>query len=141
MMRTATPALPDDPSLEQIDAWIELAELVGDSAFRSRVREMAVHGSGDPPADPDAAQRTAAVVSEKAGAALAADIDPAAPEARPVLDEIVAAFAAEDGHADDAAFREELAARPLDDGGVALGYRRAARPGPVMRRTAPGVRT
>lgn len=30
--------LPDDPTPEQVDAWIELAELVGDPGFRTRMR-------------------------------------------------------------------------------------------------------
>ncbi|GAA2683369.1 MULTISPECIES: MerR family transcriptional regulator [Actinosynnema] len=30
--------LPDDPSADQVDAWVELAELVGDGGFRERMR-------------------------------------------------------------------------------------------------------
>ncbi len=40
-MRLATPALPDDPTPEQVQAWVEVAELVLDAGFRARVREMA----------------------------------------------------------------------------------------------------
>ncbi len=32
--------LPDDPSPEQVDAWVELAELVSDPDFRQRVRQV-----------------------------------------------------------------------------------------------------
>jgi DNA-binding transcriptional MerR regulator len=39
-MRSAKPALPDDPSPEQLRAWIELAELVRDKDFRQRIRQM-----------------------------------------------------------------------------------------------------
>jgi len=39
-MRSAKPGLPDDPSPEQLQAWIELAELVQDADFRRRIREM-----------------------------------------------------------------------------------------------------
>ncbi|WP_243791204.1 MerR family transcriptional regulator [Saccharopolyspora gloriosae] len=39
-MRSAKPELPDDPSTEQVEAWIELAELVGDSDFRTTVRRL-----------------------------------------------------------------------------------------------------
>ncbi|WP_460961682.1 helix-turn-helix domain-containing protein [Parasphingorhabdus pacifica] len=39
-MRSAKPQLPDDPSTEQLEAWIELAELVADPDFRERVRTM-----------------------------------------------------------------------------------------------------
>jgi DNA-binding transcriptional MerR regulator len=34
MMRSAMPELPDDPSPEQVDAWVELAELVQDRTSR-----------------------------------------------------------------------------------------------------------
>ena len=40
-MRSVMPDLPDEPSGEQIDAWIELAHLVGDDGFRRRIRQMA----------------------------------------------------------------------------------------------------
>jgi DNA-binding transcriptional MerR regulator len=36
----AAPNLPDDPSPEQVDAWVELAELVSDPDFRQRVRQV-----------------------------------------------------------------------------------------------------
>ncbi|MGH3211944.1 MAG: MerR family transcriptional regulator [Trebonia sp.] len=39
----AAPNLPDDPSPGQVDAWIELAELVSDRDFRQRIRQLAVH--------------------------------------------------------------------------------------------------
>lgn len=87
-MRTLPAELPDDPTTEQVEAWVELAELVADPGFRARVREMAVAGaqagSTPPAADP-------AVVQEHAGAALAAGVDPASPQAREVLDRIVPA--------------------------------------------------
>ena len=36
----AAPDLPDDPSPEQVDAWVEIAELVGDPGFRQRIRQV-----------------------------------------------------------------------------------------------------
>lgn len=39
-MRSAKPELPDDPSPEQLEAWIELAELVQDADFRALIRGM-----------------------------------------------------------------------------------------------------
>jgi DNA-binding transcriptional MerR regulator len=36
----AAPNLPDDPSPEQVDAWVEIAELVSDPGFRQRVRQV-----------------------------------------------------------------------------------------------------
>ncbi|MFC7343485.1 MerR family transcriptional regulator [Saccharopolyspora griseoalba] len=44
-MRTMPATLPDYPSAEQVEAWVELADLVGDADFRARVREMAVAGA------------------------------------------------------------------------------------------------
>ncbi|MGW1899017.1 helix-turn-helix domain-containing protein [Streptomyces hirsutus] len=46
--------LPDDPTPEQVDAWIELAELVRDPGFRARLRTWTelntpVPGQGRPP--------------------------------------------------------------------------------------------
>jgi hypothetical protein len=39
-MRSAKPVLPDDPSPDQLAAWVELAELVQDKDFRARIRAM-----------------------------------------------------------------------------------------------------
>ncbi|OLT48433.1 MerR family transcriptional regulator [Saccharomonospora sp. CUA-673] len=39
-LRSAKPELPDDPAPEQLEAWIEFAELVGDDDFRALIREM-----------------------------------------------------------------------------------------------------
>jgi DNA-binding transcriptional MerR regulator len=38
------PNLPDDPSPEQVDAWVELAGLVSDRDFRRRTRQVAEFG-------------------------------------------------------------------------------------------------
>jgi DNA-binding transcriptional MerR regulator len=81
-MRTLPTELPDDPTTEQVAAWIELAELVADPAFRARAREMAVTGAqaGAEPAPVDPA-----AVTEHAGHALAAGVDPASPQGQEVL--------------------------------------------------------
>jgi DNA-binding transcriptional MerR regulator len=36
--------LPDDPSPERVDAWVELAGLVSDGDFRRRTRQLTEHG-------------------------------------------------------------------------------------------------
>ena len=87
-MRTMPAGLPDDPTTEQVEAWIELAELVGEPSFRARAREMATEGAQgaaeDMPVDPSA-------VLEHAGAALAEGVEPGTPSARAVLDRLVPA--------------------------------------------------
>lgn len=82
-MRSMPAALPDDPSPEQVDAWIELAELVQDSDFRARCREMAVTG-----ARPDPPEMPAVDVSVGA-AALAHGVAPSSQEAADLLDDAV----------------------------------------------------
>lgn len=111
-LRSATPELPYDPTDEQVDAWIELAELVRDEDFRARLRELgrrSFAGGGAVPTDGHAATRTANLVAEKAGAARAAGIAPQSPAATPVVDQLVAAFAEASGRTDDAGYRRELA--------------------------------
>jgi DNA-binding transcriptional MerR regulator len=88
-MRQMPAELPDDPSPEQVDAWLELAELVGDPEFAQRARQMAVAGAqpgGDgaavPPYDP-------AVVIEQVGRAMADGVAPDSAQGRAVLDRIV----------------------------------------------------
>lgn len=85
-MRSMPAELPDDPTPEQVGAWVELAELVGDPGFRARCREMAVAGATvsehrERQADP-------AAVAEHAGGALAAGVDPASPAAAAALERI-----------------------------------------------------
>jgi DNA-binding transcriptional MerR regulator len=98
-MRMLPTELPDEPTTEQVEAWVELAELVNDPAFRARARQMAVAGSeadGDqPPFDP-------APIVEHAGAAVAAGTAPDSPEGQAVLARII-----EPGM--DAAARDQLA--------------------------------
>ena len=87
-MRRLPAELPDDPTPEQAEAWLELAELVGDAGFQERVRQMAVAGaapgneSGPQPYTPN-------LVLEHAGRAVAAGIGPDSVEGRAVLDQIV----------------------------------------------------
>jgi DNA-binding transcriptional MerR regulator len=85
-MRTLPTELPDDPTTEQVEAWVELAELVSDPAFRARAREMAVAGSR---ADSDPAPFDPAPVVEHAGAAVAAGTAPDSPEGQAVLARII----------------------------------------------------
>jgi DNA-binding transcriptional MerR regulator len=115
-MRAATPELPDDPTDEQLEAWIELAELVADDDFRAVIRRMAQRAADDrharaagPDPDPAAAQRAAALVAERAGAARAAGVDPSSAAAAPVVDELAAVFAALHEREDGPAFRAWLA--------------------------------
>ena len=99
-MKSGLPELPEDPKPEQVDAWIELAELVQDASFQASIRRMseqhaAARASGED-LRPDAGwQQAAMLVTEKANAALAVGIEPASPEAQAIVDEVLPAFPAD----------------------------------------------
>ena len=98
-MRMLPTELPDEPTTEQVEAWVELAELVKDPAFRARAREMAVAGSE---AGDDQPRFDPSPIVEHAGAAVAAGTAPGSPEGQSVLARII-----EPGM--DAAARDQLA--------------------------------
>lgn len=87
-MRQLPADLPAEPTPEQVDAWLELAELVGDPDFQQRVRQMALAGA-EPDARPPAPSVDPALVQEHAGAAVAGGIAPDSAEGRALLDRIV----------------------------------------------------
>src|SRR4051794_38151552 len=93
-MRSAAPSLPDDPAPEQGDAWVELAELVQDADFRERIRSMSEQQASSPPVGD--MQAAAASVSSRAGAALAAGVEPGSEDAEAVVAELLPAFGDED---------------------------------------------
>jgi DNA-binding transcriptional MerR regulator len=105
-MRSAMPDLPDEPTTEQVEAWVELAELVAQPEFRRRVREMAERAASERAGGraPEEASRTAMaaakLVASRAGEALAAGIDPRSPEAAPIVAELVRNYADSLGKSD-----------------------------------------
>ncbi|MEH1125897.1 MerR family transcriptional regulator [Micromonospora sp. CPCC 206061] len=107
-LRSATPELPDEPTDEQIEAWLELSELVSDPEFRSLLRGMSAAQQGGEAAEPAVGAQTGQLISEQAGAAVAAGIDPASAEATPVLDRLVSAMAEASGRADDSTYRRAV---------------------------------
>jgi DNA-binding transcriptional MerR regulator len=111
--RSGVPELPEEPTDAQVDAWVELAELVADPDFRARIRRMseAAWGGGDRP-EPPAAEVTAALmgsVEELVVPALESGLDPADPAATPVVDELMARVAVASGKPDSPEFRRASA--------------------------------
>ena len=91
-MRAVRADLPADPSPEQVEAWVELAELVRDPGFRERVRGMAEAGAQSKAdgaaAEPDeASQRLAAQAADAGRAALADGVAPDSAEGLRRLEE------------------------------------------------------
>jgi len=85
-MRALPGTLPDDPSPEQVDAWLELARLVADEDFGRRAREMVMAG-GTAQRPPEGADYM--VVNEQLGRAVTDGIDPGSPAGHEILDRIV----------------------------------------------------
>jgi DNA-binding transcriptional MerR regulator len=112
MLRAAMPELPDEPTQEQLDAWVELAELVQDADFRASVRRAAIEQAravaevGRPSVEDH--QALATLLRERVAAATAAGVEPGTAEARPVVDELAAAYARHAGRADGPEFRSWL---------------------------------
>ncbi|MFJ9248726.1 MerR family transcriptional regulator [Streptomyces sp. NPDC101776] len=113
VMRSMTPELPDDAEAEQVQAWVELAELSLDPEFRASARQLAeeqiaeqVRGDvGGPRRD------IAGVVREQVGPALGAGIDPASPQADPFVSAFIGHYARLLSRPDDVDLRRRLAAR------------------------------
>lgn len=114
-MRSTVPELPRDPTPEQIGAWVELAELVQDDAFRTAMRQAAADQiqaraeAGAP--DPEAARRLSEMIQQRTTAARTAGIAPDSAAARPVLDELVEQCAQLTGHKDGPEYRTWLLRR------------------------------
>ncbi|MFH8569473.1 MerR family transcriptional regulator [Streptomyces sp. NPDC017993] len=86
-MRRNPIELPDDPTPEQVDAWIELAELVQDPDFRSRMRTLmtlTTAGPGEKP-PPSASVWFAGHAVQVVGAARSRGVDPVGRDAAAVL--------------------------------------------------------
>jgi hypothetical protein len=88
-MRSAKPELPDDPTPEQLQAWVELAELVRDKDFRARIRQMgeahsASRDAGETTMDqpPESMREQWLQWTNAAGEAMAAGHDPSSPAGR-----------------------------------------------------------
>lgn len=112
IMRSITPELPDNPEVEQVEAWVELAELSQDPTFRATMRRLAEHQAAERTGRRTAVVRKdfAAVVRERVAPAMASGTELSSPDA----DAVVAAVLAEYSHVfnrpDDADLRRELLA-------------------------------
>jgi len=95
IMRSMTPELPDNPEAEQVEAWVELAELAQDPDFRASLRRLAEqHAAERGQGDAIGVRRDAvALVRDQAGPAVAAGIAPASAQAGRVVAAVTAQYA------------------------------------------------
>ncbi|MEV6924445.1 MerR family transcriptional regulator [Dactylosporangium sp. NPDC051485] len=88
-MRELPTAVGEDLTDEQIDAWLELAELVVDRDFRQKIRAMVLSAADDPRVEFGLNIRP--LVLAHAGGAVERGVSPASAEGRETLDRVVPA--------------------------------------------------
>lgn len=110
MIDALAPNLPDVPSPEQLDAWIEMSALLNDADFIAMMRALSL-ASWQPDFDAVAYQRASTEAAEAAKAAIAAGHAPESEQARAILERLLEASAAAYGKPNDAAFRTEFQRR------------------------------
>ncbi|MEU5784192.1 MerR family transcriptional regulator [Micromonospora lupini] len=103
-----TPELPDDPTTEQVQAWLELAELCRDTTFRASMRRLARQHAADHDVPGLPRPDAVAIVRDGVAAALAAGLDPTGPEAEPVVAAVTSRYARLHHLPDDADLRRRL---------------------------------
>ncbi|WP_214322606.1 MerR family transcriptional regulator [Nonomuraea sediminis] len=85
------PELPEEPTAAQLDAWLELAELLADEEFRDSVRRQSTD-FWEEKKDHDAWHKINVEIMREALTASRAGIEPGSPESGPILDRILAAM-------------------------------------------------
>jgi DNA-binding transcriptional MerR regulator len=103
LLRSTMPELPEDATPEQVEAWMELVELVQDTDFRAAVRRMAEYQATQR-ADGDTTglhHDLTETVRADVGRALAAGIAPDSEQAGGVVAALTARYAETFGKADD----------------------------------------
>ncbi|MDG4773889.1 hypothetical protein [Solwaraspora sp. WMMD792] len=121
--------MPADPTSEQLEAWIELADLMQDADFRQAVRRffsdtfvgppidqsaqpqppaVGTNPEADPQADAEVTQLVAMLTEARAAAEAGVPVD--SPQARELAGRYVASVAARTDDPDPAAVRRQLAA-------------------------------
>ncbi|WP_433043155.1 MerR family transcriptional regulator [Dactylosporangium sp. CS-033363] len=113
LLRSTMPNLPDEPTAEQVEAWIELAELVQDDDFKASIRRMAAHQAAER-AEGDRTglhHELTTYVRDRVTTALTDGIAPASPPAAEIVDDLVAHYARTFGTADSPQYREKLLTR------------------------------
>lgn len=106
-LRSVSADLPDEPTDEQVDAWIELAEMLRQEDFREKLRQMGRQSFAPGtervvPTDPPEIKWFVELVAEAQ--------DSGRPEPAAVVDEVVGRWAERIGRADSPELRDEIIA-------------------------------
>lgn len=102
-LRFSLADLPEDPTPEQVDAWVELAEMIQDPGFRARMRQVVEFNAADrgPQVPAGTSLWFMSRLVQLAGEALREGVDPASPAAEETLTGLL-------GDADRAALLERV---------------------------------
>ncbi|MFG1993669.1 MerR family transcriptional regulator [Actinoplanes sp. NPDC048988] len=113
LLHSAMPNLPDEPDAEQVEAWIELAELVQDTDFRAGVRRMAEHQASERAGGDRTGlhHELTGYVRDRVTAAVTAGISPASEAAGVIVAELAGRYADTFGRTDSPEYRAELLRR------------------------------
>ncbi|MCP2336922.1 MerR family transcriptional regulator [Actinomadura rupiterrae] len=107
LRRSLTPELPDDPTSEQLAAWVELAEMAQDEPFRALMRSLFNdHMTGGAPTPPR--KHAVGLIREIAPPLLGTPPD--SPEASAAVTTVVTAYAESQNLPDTPSLRARLAA-------------------------------
>ncbi|MEU6581282.1 MerR family transcriptional regulator [Nocardia sp. NPDC046763] len=108
LLRSTMPELPDDPTPDQVGAWMDLVDLVQDNDFRAAVRRMADYQAKERAAGDDTGLHHALTeaVRDEVGRALADGIAPQSPAAVAVIDSLATRYAETFTRPDNRALRE-----------------------------------
>ncbi|BDU03956.1 MerR family transcriptional regulator [Nocardia cyriacigeorgica] len=104
LLRSSMPELPEDPTPRQVEAWMELVELVQDPDFRDAVRRMAEYQAAERAAGDTTGlhHELTEAVREEVGRAVADGVAPGSATAAEIVDALTARYAQTFGRADDA---------------------------------------
>jgi DNA-binding transcriptional MerR regulator len=108
--RSMSPELPAHPTQEQLEAWVELAQLSMDAGFRADMRNLVEAHSADLPDEAATLPRpdVVAITRELVGPAVASALSPDSPEADSVVARLTARCALAVGRPDDATLKRWL---------------------------------
>ncbi|TDO54314.1 DNA-binding transcriptional MerR regulator [Kribbella sp. VKM Ac-2527] len=129
--RTMNPELPDDPTSEQLDAWLELATLSQDPEFRDLLRQLALTQVATQPGQAPPRPDPIAILRDQLAPALAAGLDPTSDEAAHLIQTLNHQAAAPDAHLERAA--DPRRDRYFELLAVINGWPRPSASGPAVR--------
>ncbi|KAA0968891.1 MerR family transcriptional regulator [Aureimonas fodinaquatilis] len=91
MLRMSAPNLPDDPSSEQLDAWLELSAMLVDPAFIAKMRKNAEDSAVA--LDAEVFKTMSTSVLAKANDAMDRGLEPSSPQGKAIAEEYLAGWA------------------------------------------------